>query len=155
MRGNRTRGYAAGRRAYAAAGGVRDAGTSEGAGRPRNAAAQATVRESNTSRSCWRSVVTTVSKRSAKRLPSALCVPKLRRRQTTARRSALGGVVRGLHTIHGHKGPQGRRELEDVLAGSACLGVVQGRPFLQQRDLLGLLLDKRLHRRRRGTPIPL
>ena len=64
------------------------AGTSDGTVWPRKCASKHELRYSSTLRLCWRQVATTVSIRSTNRLPSALSVPPLIRRQITAWRSA-------------------------------------------------------------------
>lgn len=63
---------------------------------PLSAPRQTPVRYSSTSRPCCRGLSTAVKTRPTKRLPSALCVPKLLRRQSPARRrarSALAGEL--------------------------------------------------------------
>src|SRR5215211_7824876 len=62
------------------------AGRSDGAAVPWRAASPTVTRKSNTCRPCWRQDATTVSGRSAKRLPTALSDPKLPLRHSTAGR---------------------------------------------------------------------
>src|SRR5207253_9854418 len=69
------------------------AGSRDGGGRPRDAASLAATRKSNNRRPCCRQVATTVSSRSANRLPAALSDPKLPLRHSTAGRKARSDTL--------------------------------------------------------------
>src|SRR3954452_5704489 len=71
----------------------RGAESREGGGLLRNAASPAATRNSNTGRPCWQHDATTVSRRSANRLPAALSDPKLPLRHSTTGRSARSATL--------------------------------------------------------------
>jgi hypothetical protein len=104
------------------------AGGREGGGLPRNAASPAATRKSSNRRPCCRQVATTVSSRSANRLPASLSDPKLPLRHSTAGRRArsapllVGSTPSARAKVHsaGHHFLNCRHSAAAFLSGLSC-----------------------------------
>lgn len=96
-----------------------------------SAASPAATRKSSSCRPCWRQEATTVSSRSANRLPDSLSEPKLPLRHSTAGRSARSATRTGLD--HVGLAVASRAELEGWQRHLAELGVshspIADRPY--------------------------